>query len=233
MMNERETNTLFLKKEAEALGMTLCGVAEMSTLNVDLLDLPPGTVEKFPFGISLALKLSDAVIEGIIDQPNRLYFHHYRQANNLLDSVAFKISALIDARRYHALPVAASQVIDWQNQRGHLSHKKVAVGAGLGWVGRSNLFITPQFGARVRLVTILTDLPLIPDKPITERCGDCVTCLSVCPAGAIKERQMDFDHRRCYEQLKYFKEKINLGHYICGICIKACKGKRREETELR
>jgi len=226
-MNESENNTLFLKEGATAMGMTCCGVAEMGTLTVDLFDLPPDMLRRFPFGISLALKLSDAVMEEIKDQPNRLYFHHYRQANNLLDSAAFKITALIDAKGYHALPIAASQVIDWQNQRGHLSHKKVAVGAGLGWLGRNNLLITPQFGARVRLVTILTDLPLVPDRPLIEECGDCIACLSVCPAGAIKERRDDFDHRQCYEQLKYFKEKINLGHFICGICIKACKGKKR------
>jgi epoxyqueuosine reductase QueG len=231
MMNEQERNRLLLKEKAESLGITLCGVAALNTLNLDLLDLPPDTGEKFPFGISLGLKLSDAVLEGIIDQPTRLYFHHYRQANNLLDSTAFKIASLIETMRYRALSIAASQVIDWQNQRGHLSHKKVAVGGGLGWLGRNNLLVTREFGARVRLVTILTDLPLIPDTPIGDGCGDCRACIPSCPAGTIKERPEDFDHRRCYEQLRHFKEKVNLGHFICGICVKACKGKRGRMLE--
>jgi epoxyqueuosine reductase QueG len=225
MMGEKEKDKLLLKEKAESLGITLFGVAALGSVKLDLLDLPPDTVEKFPLAISLGLKLSNAIIEGIIDQPTRLYFHHYRQANNVLDSVSFKIASLIEAKGYHALPIAASQVIDWQNQRGHLSHKKVAVDAGLGWLGRNNLLVTSQFGSRVRLVTILTDLPLLPDTPLIEGCGNCRACLSICPAGAIKERQEDFDHRRCYEQLKYFKEKVNLGHFICGICVKACKGK--------
>lgn len=225
-MNEKKTNKLFLKKEAESRGIPLCGVAELSTLNLDLFNLPRDTLTRFPFGISLGLKLSDAIIEGIIDQPTRLYFHHYRQANNFLDSTAFKITCLIEAKGFQALPIAASQVIDWQNQRGHLSHKKVAVGSGLGWLGRNNLLVTPQFGARVRLVTILTNLPLIPDTPLTEGCADCMACIPTCPAGAIKEKQEDFDHWRCYDQLKSFKKKANLGHFICGICVKACKEKR-------
>lgn len=226
MMDEKEHHNLFLKREAEAAGITLCGVAQLSTLNLHLLDLPEDTRERLPFGISFGLKLSEAVMNGIIDQPTRIYFHHYRQANNLLDSAAFRITALIEARGFHALPIAASQVIDWQNQRGHLSHKKVAAGAGLGWLGRNNLLVTPQFGARVRLATILTDLPLVPDTPLIEGCGDCLACLSVCPAGAIRENPEDFDHRQCYEQLRFFKDKVNLGHFICGICVKACRGKK-------
>ncbi len=39
---------------------------------------------------------------------------------------------------------------------------------------------------------------------------------------ASAEDPAEFDHRKCYEQLGQFKKGLNLGHYICGICIKAC-----------
>ncbi|MDD2665913.1 MAG: reductive dehalogenase [Methanocellales archaeon] len=66
----------------------------------------------------------------------------------------------------------------------------LAIDAGLGELGRLGLLITPEFGPRVRLCKVLTDLPLKPDKPIEFRiqrfCESCVLCAKSCPMGAIK-----------------------------------------------
>jgi epoxyqueuosine reductase len=65
----------------------------------------------------------------------------------------------------------------------------LAIDAGLGELGRNGLLITPQYGPRVRLCKILTDLPLAPDKPIAfgvkEFCKKCRTCAKNCKTGAI------------------------------------------------
>lgn len=65
----------------------------------------------------------------------------------------------------------------------------LAIDAGLGEPGRNGLLITPQYGPRVRLCKILTDLPLEPDKPIEfgvkEFCKKCKLCAERCEAGAI------------------------------------------------
>jgi epoxyqueuosine reductase len=65
----------------------------------------------------------------------------------------------------------------------------LAIDAGLGELGRNGLLITPQYGPRVRLCKILTDLPLAPDKPLTfgvkEFCTKCKACAKSCEAGAI------------------------------------------------
>jgi epoxyqueuosine reductase len=65
----------------------------------------------------------------------------------------------------------------------------LAIDAGLGELGRNGLLITPQYGPRVRLCKILTDLPLTPDKPITfgvkEFCTKCKACAKNCETGAI------------------------------------------------
>jgi len=119
---------------------------------------------------------------------------------------------------------AASQMIDWQRQLGHISHKHVAVAAGLGWIGRNNLLVHPQFGCRVRYNTVLTYMVLVPDGPMAIGCGDCRACVASCPASAIRDEQADFDHQGCYEMLQVFKNKRNLGHHICGLCVRACEG---------
>jgi epoxyqueuosine reductase len=152
-----------------------------------------------------------------------LYLHHYRQANYRLDRIALDLTALIQRAGGNAIPIAASQIVDWEGQRGHLSHKALAHAAGLGWRGRNNLLINPIYGARVRLVSILTDLPLLIDSPLNSFCDQCRRCIAACPAGAIKEKVEEFDHWGCFEKLKEFRNNYHVGQYICGVCVKACK----------
>jgi epoxyqueuosine reductase QueG len=182
-------------------------------------------IEGLDYAISVAFRLSQKVLNQIEDYPTRLYFHHYRMVNMFLDQLALKITNILQKEGYSALPVPASQIIDWKNQRAHLSHKKVAYLCGLGWIGRNNLLVTPQYGAQVRLVTILTDLELPQPEPMEFNCGDCYACLDVCPVKAIKQNPADFDHISCYNKLDEFRRKNFVGQHICGICVKACKGK--------
>jgi epoxyqueuosine reductase QueG len=60
-------------------------------------------------------------------------------------------------------------------------------------------------------------------KYVEDRCNGCNKCRSACPVEAIKEKISDFDLKACLDKLMEFSKKENLGHYICGICIKACK----------
>jgi len=165
----------------------------------------------------------DAVIEDIEDKPTPLYFHHYRQLNFFLDRAAYLVAMFIQDRGFRVLPIPASQTIDWKNQKGHLSHKRIGELAGLGWIGRNNLLVHPEWGARFRLVTVLTNMPLEADRPLEEDCGDCRKCLPVCPVHAIKRKE-DFDHWACYEKLNEFHKLPLIGQHICGICVKACYG---------
>ena len=70
---------------------------------------------------------------------------------------------------YQSLPIPASQVLDRENWYAAISHKAVARMAGLGWQGKNLLLITPQFGSRVRLGTVLTEAPLFVDTPVKNR----------------------------------------------------------------
>lgn len=222
-----KTNYDRIAEGAFGLGFDLFGTAALPDLEELALDLSPEITGKLQTGIALGAFLCDGVLEDISDRPTRLYLHHYRQVNYFLDRNALELARRIEAMGARAVPVAASQTVDWTDQRGHLSHKEVARRAGLGWIGRNNLLVTPRRGARVRLVTVLTDIPLSTGGPLERDCGDCRDCLGVCPAGAIGERPADFDHLRCYEQLKTFKNSLNLGHHICGVCVKACRGEGR------
>lgn len=224
-------NYELIKKYAlESLGVDLFGVADIRSVREKFF-LPEHLVKRYDYAISLGKEVLFSVLDDIQDAPTLLYFHHYRQLNAFLDRAALQLASFITARGYLALPVAASQVIDWKNQKAHVSHKKIGELAGLGWLGRNNLLVNPELGARFRLVTILTDFPLKTDKPIPFGCGDCHRCQAVCPVQAIKESPADFDHLACFEKLKEFRNRGLVGQYICGICVKACYGRKNPLTK--
>jgi epoxyqueuosine reductase len=225
-MEIKEIHYRMLQEESRRLGGDLFGVADLLQTPLATCDLDEDLVGKLPFGIAIGVRLADAVLEEIEDHPTLLYLHHYRQANYRLDRIAFDVAAIIQRAGGKAIPIAASQIVDWEGQRGHLSHKALAHAAGLGWRGRNNLLVTPQFGARVRLVSILTDLPLLIDSPLDSSCDQCRRCIAACPAEAIKEKVEEFDYLGCFEKLKEFRNTYNVGQYICGVCVKACKPQR-------
>ena len=212
-----------LRDFALGLGFDLVGVADITRLRADFL-LEPETRERFGLAVSLGKRLSDGVLEDIHDHPTSIYFHHYRQMNFFLDRGAFLVADFIQKRGCRSLAIAASQIIDWEKQRAHVSHKHVGRAAGLGWLGRNNLLVNPGLGARFRLVTVLTDMPLEPDAPLDRDCGGCRACAAACPAGAIKDTRETFDHLGCFETLKDFRKKGYSTQFICGICVRECRG---------
>ncbi len=224
MANPAE-NVEEIKTLCRQWGASLFGVADLSLFKKEDILLPSGALDRLPFALSIGYHLSDSILEGIENAPTSHYFHHYQRVNILLDTISLVVSSAIQEKGYQAMPIAASQIIDWKQQKGHLSHKHVARAAGLGWIGRNNLLVSEKFGSRIRLVTVLTDLPLEVGSPSGRDCGSCRACIKGCPVEAIKERPEDFDHLRCYEQLKLFSKTLHFSHNICGICVKACRGK--------
>jgi epoxyqueuosine reductase len=222
---KEEENYEQLNRFAVQEGASLFGVAETSAVKDKFHSLSSKALQGLDRVIAIGFHLSDRVMEDIIDGPTKLYFFHYQRVNVLLDELALKVTHFIQSRGWHALPIPASQILDWEKQIAHLSHKHVAQEAGLGWIGRNNLLVSPQFGARLRLVTVLTSMPLKIDAPLSRSCQDCRACLSACPSKSIRERPEDFDHLGCYQQIKALVKAAGISQNICGLCVKACRGK--------
>jgi len=131
-MTEEKKNSGKLKTFALDLGISLFGVADITGIRGEFL-LDDEVKKRFDRGISMGKRLIDGVLDEIKDRPTPLYFHHYRQLNFFLDRAAFLLSSRIQEFGHDALPIPASQMLDWENQKAHLSHKKVGYLAGLGW----------------------------------------------------------------------------------------------------
>jgi epoxyqueuosine reductase len=221
----KKENRETLERAARDKGIHLFGIALLDPVRNYFHPSIINTAAPLQFGISMGVRLSDEIIDGINNEPTLIYKHHYSTVNHLLDQAAVQVAGLIQsALGGKALAIPASQIVDWEKQEGHLTHKSIAYQAGLGWIGRSNLIVNPEFGARTRYVTILTDLSLEPDKPIERNCGNCCNCIEACPAGAITRENYDRD--KCIAKLKEFAKKSGIGQYICGVCVKACPGRK-------
>jgi epoxyqueuosine reductase QueG len=120
----------------------------------------------------------------------------------------------------------------------------VATRAGLGWIGKTDLFISKKFGPRLRLVSILLSTPVKPkSKPVEKnRCGKCNLCVDICPANAANgklwditvEREEFFDPWKCRKQCAEFgSSRLGLDVRICGMCVSICPiGKTKSEIQI-
>jgi epoxyqueuosine reductase QueG len=181
------------------------------------------------YAISLALPLPRECLAGISDAPTLLYKHAYSQVNYLMDRTALGLALRLQEEGFRALAVPASQIIDWARLLGHVNHRQVAAHLGQGWFGRNNLLVTPDRGAQVRLVTVLTDAEITDPGPWADRagesgCAECERCAPACPAGAIHTGPEDFDRPACSEKVREFEKIRGIGQRICGLCVKACSG---------
>lgn len=178
--------------------------------------------------VSLIFRLSDAVIDQIDDAPTHTYFQHYRTMNAYIDSVTNQLVMALMQKGYNAAAIPASQSIE--GLAGLFSHKEAAVCAGLGYIGKSALFISHKFGPRVRLGTVFTDAPLETVKfEQKSLCGECNICATKCGAMAIKNKEFKcgmtrediFDAKACSDYMKEKFKHIGRGA-VCGVCIKSC-----------
>lgn len=197
--------------------------------NEPLLPLAPA----LPRAVSLVARHDPAAMAGVESGPTRAYYEDYLRLNALLDTAALALVAALRAEGWQTqhIPSTVSedgheQVRDW-GASGFFPHKTAATCAGLGWVGKTALFVSARFGPRVRLATVFTDADLAPGTPIAEsRCGRCRRCADACPAGAGRDvrwqagmpRDELYDEKACELWIDRYED---LGG-VCGICLAVC-----------
>jgi epoxyqueuosine reductase QueG len=180
-----------------------------------------------PIAISILMRVDPLVVRGLHRGPTGEYAREYARLNLALEDAA---GTLVDVLRVHGHAAESEPATIGPETNGHrpFPHKTAATSAGLGWIGKTALFVSLEFGPAVRLATVFTDLELPSGDPISEgRCETCRDCVDACPAGCGRDvtwragmpREELFDAAACRHQMSTFEA---VDAEICGICIAAC-----------
>jgi epoxyqueuosine reductase len=213
------------------------GVANLEPPHVRRAVLEQGGEMLRPFTrcVSVGVGMFDAIVdllpEGRGESAVSTTYRHqgYGVLNQRLDLIASAVASRIQKHGFRVMPIAASERYDDVKIRAVFSHKLAARQAGLGWIGKSCMLITPERGPRVRWVSVLTDAPLeVTGKPMEQRCGDCMECVKICPVQAYtgrnfkegESRELRFDAAKCQEYLGIKRE--GRPETVCGLCVWAC-----------
>jgi len=220
---------------AETLGADLFGVADLSLAYDAILTQGGPAIAGYPRAISIGIALLHAIVNQLPQRSERAvavsYRHHcYDLVNQRLDLIASRLSSVLQRDGYRALPVPASRRVDDERICAVFSHKMAAHLAGLGWIGKSCLLVTPGIGPRVRWATVLTDAPLkVTGQPMEDRCRTCVQCVEVCPVKAFtgqpfrehEPREARYDASKCDRYFVKMRKK-HAALAVCGLCLYVC-----------
>ena len=208
----------------------------------DLRSFPEDARRHLPYGVSIAVSLDPLIVRGIQHGPTLAYFEEYNRVNARIDRLCRLAADFLCRKGYQAIPQDSTMKIEDGPLSTPLPHKTVATNAGLGWIGRTALLVTPQYGSAIRLGSVLTDAPLDLGVPIIQpRCGACTACSDRCPGhaatGALWEcgapRSHLLDASACQKTAIQMSEKVGLVHRsICGLCMYACPYTQRYLNEV-
>jgi epoxyqueuosine reductase len=227
-----------LRTLALCLGADYFGIADLSSAHDFILGQGGKRVARYPRAIAIGIGLLDSLVDLLPDKDSEgaiVYRHNsYDVVNQMLDQIGIRVANELQRAGYYAFPVPASKRTSDEKICGIFSQKLAAHLAGLGWIGKSCLLITPDHGPRVRWVSILTDAPLHPTgSRMEQRCGDCTACMDICPQNAFtgrifseaEPREARFDAAACDRYYSEMEKKKSAE--VCGLCLYICPHGRK------
>ncbi|MCP4135136.1 MAG: epoxyqueuosine reductase [bacterium] len=169
---------------------------------VDVSQLWEEQNKGYPNAVLLGIPLSPNSIQEIsLDNPD--YDKEFHQNEDLADSIADYTAEYLTAKGYSAYSQSEDSVYTSgffveETKTTPLPHKTIAGLAGLGWIGKHNLLVTPEFGSGICMCTVLTDAPLktVLHGPLDSQCGNCSICKDICAVKAIKGNAWDIKTSR-------------------------------------
>lgn len=203
----------------------------------DVTKLPGKITGGLPRAISIGVALNPAIVRAISNGPTRPYYAEYQRVNDLLAKLCERAAHILTRAGYQAEAVrATTDQFNPISLSTRTQHKTIATRAGLGWIGKSALLITEEYGPAVRFGSVLTDAEFKTGEPMdTSSCGECRKCVDRCPAGAISghnwcvgdPREAMYDAFACRDMARQLSGTQGIVSTICGICINACPWTQR------
>jgi reductive dehalogenase len=237
-----EQLSIYVKKAAKFFGASKVGITSLDDnwlykTKVELYSTSIQEKQELNFPeVSLPNDITHAVVMAIEMEPDGINcaptFLEFASAGLGYSKMSFTIACMAQFIRnlgYTALPCANDTALSIP----------LAIDAGLGALGRIGILITKDFGPRIRLCKVLTDMPLEEDEPdidfinkINDTCTNCQRCADACDFGAISNndsptyqpysksnnsgtKKWYVDVEKCYDGWVHYSSD-------CAKCIKAC-----------
>jgi epoxyqueuosine reductase QueG len=199
------TLTQDVKKEAEKAGFVAVGVSNLDMLRelpygkikyVGVLKTPEEVLPEVKSVVLMGIHAWDPVFNVVADS-SRLHFNKkhrpsvslegYQLYYQIASSKAWKVAQFLMKKGYDSSPSFSIPL------------KTSAVRCGLCCQGKNTLLVTPTYGSRVRLVSLLTTARLDVDEPFKEDlCKNCDRCIRACPGKAIEPYKLNVDKCMVY-----------------------------------
>lgn len=242
--------TARVKEEARRLGARLVGVGSVDRwVNAPVghrpQDFLPAARAVVSFGLPLFPAMTDwpRFMAGTTmyteeeggELPNRheaawqVYARMQYDAINLeLMAISYRLGCALLDLGYQVVTPPPTGGSGWANARlgrfHQFSQRHAAVACGLGELGLNNMFISPEYGIRVRLGSVITDAPLAPDplNRIGAICDDCEACIQACPDPRTFGERYDYELLPGYRLTSCVFNKEYCPGNKCGACLAVC-----------
>lgn len=206
-----------------ALGADLCRIAGASQFTEAPAGYHPRDV--LP-GCQSVIVFAKKFLNATLASPSQIPYTIVRNMlSSRIDQMSIDACLAMEAEGHAALPTGAIGPTETDPRTGRsrniVSAKHSAALAGMGWIGRNTLLITPEYGNMVWLGVLLTDAPLAPDPPYQGRkCPPgCRLCIEACPVQALATTP-EMDQRACWEHA--FGEQNGAWQLRCNRCRAVC-----------
>jgi epoxyqueuosine reductase QueG len=221
-------NSNEIKQILYDLGADICGIATIDRFN----EAPEGFNPKDTLpSCKSVIVFGKKFLKGTLDCKNTIPYTIVRNIlSDTLDKMAVNFCDTMENEKVIAVPIGAigPGVYDKKTNRirGMVSAKHAAVLAGLGYIGKNSLLITPEYGNMVWLATILVNIELEPDEIIDKNCPEsCWLCIESCPVNALKKDTLEMNQGKCWDyafhtnQGESFYFKCHKCRTICPNCL--------------
>ena len=216
-----------VKSFAYEIGADLVGFGNIGRCKHAPLKMSPqGIMPEARTVIVMAIHHPDACIElGGEEHPQKIgpYSVQYLM-NSRLDEMSYRMATFIEEKGYGVIPIVSSNIWRYNKYKElnavfapDVSHIYMAVVAGLADMGYNGLALTPEYGARNRFITVITDAEIEPDPliPPGTICDKCMLCRKHCPSQALS-KEIDGDKILKIENYEYRFANKNLWRCAWG-----------------
>lgn len=227
-----EELTALVKQAALEAGVVRVGVAARA----DLEGPPEAALDPILDGATHAVSMlvvePEDHILGYLGKtepgPYREQFHENIQT---IGRAGLAVAELLDSLGYRAQAISPNGVYARGSNLGRLippfSHRYAAHAAGIGAIALSGNVMSPEFGTRIYLGSVIVDAPLLADGPLTENpCDGCTLCIQSCPTGFMSATETT-TFRLGSQEITHAKKG---SHARCGLCCSGFTGLSKDGT---